>query len=102
MKVYLVILEWATEDSDSIELNIYSAYEKAYQKFNDLIAEEMKPENSWVGELKWKDGTPEDEYIELDYLDRRTDTDETECYWLISDNWNGAYTNISIEIREVL
>ena len=54
MKVYLVKLEWATEDSDSIELNIYSAYEKAYQKFNDLIAEEMKPENSWVGELNGK------------------------------------------------
>lgn len=44
-----------------------------------------------------------DDKIELDFLDRRSDTDETECYWLITDTWDyGVHTFISIEIKEVL
>ena len=102
MKVYLVILEWGKDSEHEVELDIYSTYEKSYQKFNELIAEEKKPEKSWVGDIKWNGDVPDDEHVELDYLDRRNDTDETECYWLISDNCNGAYTYISIQIREVL
>lgn len=102
MKVYLVILEWGKDYEHEVELDIYSTYEKVLPKFNELIAEEKKPEKSWVGDIKWNGDVPDDEHIELDYLDRRNETDETECYWLITDKWNRAYTNISIEIREVL
>ena len=102
-KVYIVKLEWSTEDSNDTELTVYGSYDRAYAKFKDLIAEEMKPENSWVGDLGWKDDIPADDKIELDFLDRRSDTDETECYWLITDTWNfGTHTYISIEIKEVL
>lgn len=102
-KVYIVKLEWSTEDSNDTELTVYGSYDRAYAKFKDLIAEEMKPENSWVGDLEWKDGIPADDKIELDFLDRRNDADETECYWLITDTWNfGTHTFISIEIKEVL
>ena len=84
-------------------ITVYGTHEKAYTKFKELIADEMKPENSWVGELEWKDGVPQDDKVELDFLDRRNDTDETECYWLITDTWNyGVHTFISIEIKEVL
>ena len=102
-KVYIVKLEWSTEDSNDTELTVYGSYDRAYAKFKNLIAEEMKPENSWVGDLEWKDGIPADDKIELDFLDRRNDADETECYWLIADTWNfGTHTFISIEIKEVL
>ena len=79
-KVYIVKLEWSTEDSNSTELTVYGTYDKAYANFKELIADEMKPENSWVGELEWKDGIPADDRIELDFLDRRSETDETERY----------------------
>ena len=102
-KVYIVKLEWSTEDSNDTELTVYGSYDRAYAKFKNLIAKEMKPENSWVGDLEWKDGIPADDKIELDFLDRRNDADETECYWLITDTWNfGTHTFISIEIKEVL
>ena len=102
-KVYIVKLDWSTEDGNDTELTVYGTYDKAYAKFKELIADEMNPENSWVGELEWKDGIPADDKIELDFLDRRNDTDETECYWLITDTWNfGTHTYISIEIKEVL
>ena len=103
MKVYLVKLDWSTEDSNDIELFVCSTYEKAYEKFKELIANEMNPDNSWVGELEWENGVPKDDKIELDFLDRRNDTDETECYWMITDTWDyGVHTFISIELKEVL
>ena len=103
MKVYLVKLDWSTEDSNDVEITIYDTYEKAYAKFKELIADEMNPENSWVGELEWKDGVLQDDKVELDFLDRRNDIDETECYWLITNTWNyGVHTFISIEIKEVI
>ena len=54
MKVYLVKLDWSTEDSNDIELFVCGAYDKAYEKFKELIANEMNPDNSWVGELEWR------------------------------------------------
>ena len=103
MKVYLVKLDWSTEDSNDVELTAYGAYDKAYEKFKELISNEMNPDNSWVGTLEWENDVPKDDKIELDFLDRRNDTDETECYWLISDTWNyNTHTFISIEIKEVL
>lgn len=103
MRVYLVKLDWSTKDSNDIELTVFGTYEKAYTKFKELIEHEKNPDNSWVGELKWENGVPADERIELDFLDRRSDTDETECYWLITDTWDfGVHTYISIEIKEVL
>mgnify|MGYP001771358663 FL=1 len=103
MKVYLVKLDWSTEDGNDIELTVYGTYDKAYENFKELISNEMNPDNSWVGALDWENGVPKDDRIELDFLDRRNDTDETECYWLISDTWNyNTHTFISIEIKEVL
>ena len=102
-KVYIVKLDWSTEDSNDSEITVYGSYDKAYAKFKELIADEMKPENSWVGDLAWENGVPADDKIELDFLDRRSDTDETECYWLITDTWNfGVHTYISIGVKEVL
>lgn len=103
MKVYLVKLDWSTEDNNDVEITVCGTYKKAYAKFKELIADEMNPDNSWVGELEWKDGVPQDGNIELDFLDRRSDTDETECYWMITDTWTyGFHTFISIEIKDVL
>ena len=102
-KVYIVKLDWSTEDCNDVVLTVYGSYEKAYAKFKELIEAEKNPENSWVGELVWKNGVPEGDRIELDFLDRRSDADETECYWLITDTWDfGVHTFISIEIKEVL
>ena len=103
MKVYLVKLDWSTEDSNDVEITVCGTYEKAYEKFKDMIAGEKNPQNSWVGEIKWDNDVPKDDKIEFDFLDRRNDSDETECYWMVTDTWNyGVHTFISIEIKEVL
>lgn len=103
MKVYLVKLDWSTEDSNDVEITVCGTYEKAYEKFKDMIADEKNPQNSWVGEIEWDNDVPTDDKIEFDFLDRRNDSDETECYWMVTDTWNyGVHTFISIEIKEVL
>ena len=103
MKVYLVKLDWSTEDSNDVEITVCGTYEKAYEKFKELIADEKNPQISWVGEIEWDNDVPKDNKIEFDFLDRRSDSDETECYWMITDTWNyGVHTFISIEIKEVL
>lgn len=102
MKVYLIKLDWSTEDSNDIEIYVYGTYENAYKEFRRLIANETDPANSWIGEIEWKDGMPDDQY-NFEFFDRRNDTDETECYWHIRDIWDyNVHTFISIEIKEVL
>ena len=103
MKVYLVKLDWSTEDSNDVEITVCGTYEKAYEKFKDMIADEKNPQNSWVGEIEWDNDVPKDDKIEFDFLDRRNDSDETECYWMVTDTCNyGVHTFITIEIKEVL
>ena len=103
MKVYLVKLDWSTEDSNDVEITVCGTYEKAYEKFKELSADEKNPQNAWVGEIEWDNDVPKDDKIEFDFLDRRNDSDETECYWMVTDTWNyGVHTFISIEIKEVL
>ncbi len=103
MKVYLVKLDWSTEDSNDVKITVCGTYEKAYEKFKEMIADEKNPQNSWVGEIEWDNDVPKDGKIEFDFLDRRSESDETECYWMLTDTWNyGVHTFISIEIKEVL
>lgn len=103
MKVYLVKHDRATDSGGNIELTVFSAYDKAYKKFKKLIAEEQKSEKSLAGKLKWKNGVPRSIRVGFDFLDRRSETDETECYWSITDTRKpGVYTCISIKIKEVL
>lgn len=103
MKVYLVKLDWSTEDSNDVEITVCGTYEKAYEKFKEMIADEKNPQNSWVGEIEWDNDVPKDNKIEFDFLDRRSESDETECYWMVTDTWNyRVHTFISIEIKEVL
>lgn len=103
MKVYLVKRDWSTGSDSNIELTVFSAYDKAYKKFKKLIAEEQKPENSWAGKLKWKNGVPRNNRVGFEFLERRSETDETECYWSITDTRKpGVYTCMSIIIKEVL
>ena len=50
-KVYIVQFDWATPDASSVDLYVYDSYDKAYDKFKELICAERKSENSWVGDI---------------------------------------------------
>ena len=60
----------------------------------------MNPENSWIGELDWKDGQPPKEY---EFLSNEA-YDENQCqYWYLKDNYDTKrYTYIDLLIKKVL
>ena len=71
--------------------------------FKRFIREELKPETFWRRRLKWKNGVPWSHEVCFEFFQRRSDTDETECYWRIAyKGASGFHTFISIEIKEVL
>ncbi|MGN0782841.1 MAG: hypothetical protein ACI4M0_00570 [Christensenellales bacterium] len=90
MKIFIIKLDYSTEDCHDVELHAYHEYDKAYDKFKELICEERKPENSWVGNLDFDDdGEPVSEHYELDHKDNNTC--ESEVWWRVEDKWDGRY-----------
>lgn len=103
MKVYLVKRDRFTEYNKDFEITVYDTYIKAYKLFRRFIKEELKPETFWTRRLKWKNGVPWSHEVCFEFLQRLSDTDETECHWRIANKGaSGFHTFISIEIKEVL
>ena len=89
MRIFIIKLDYSTEEHHDIELFAFQDYDKAYDKFKELILSERQPENSWVGNLDFDDeGEPIGHY-ELDYEDNNTC--ESEVWWRIEDQWDSRY-----------
>ena len=43
MKIFIVKLDWSTEDCHDVELQGFTDYYKAYDVFKELIASERNP-----------------------------------------------------------
>ena len=96
-KVYIVQFDWSTTDAEDIELYVYDSYEKAYDKFKELICAERKPKMSWVGDIEFDDeGYPVDEHYEFSFEDNNSC--ESEVWWHIVDK-NDWYVHSFIDLR---
>ena len=90
MRIFIIKLDYSTEEYHDVELFAFQDYDKAYDKFKELILNERQPENSWVGDLDFDDdGEPVSEHYELDYEDNNTC--ESEVWWRIEDQWDSRY-----------
>ncbi len=102
-KVYIVQFDWSTTDAESVDLFVFGSYDKAYDKFKELICNECNPEMSWVGDIEFDDeGYPVDEErYELEFEDNNSG--ESEVYWHITDrnDWN-MHSFIDLLVKEVL
>ena len=91
--VYVVLFDYSTNDCSGIDLYIFDTYQKALNKFNEIIEQEKQPEMSWVGE-KFKNNT-------LDYeLDTNIEDakDGVELWWNITDR-NDWYFHDFLDLR---
>ena len=50
MKAYLVTLQYSCDNCDGIEIEVYSTYEKALTRFNEIIKVETQPNMSYTAD----------------------------------------------------
>ena len=100
MKVYTVILDWSTEESDDIKIEIFNTYSKAFKRFNERIEEEIL--ESWAKNAFDQNKNLINNYFELDEHIDSDGKQEYECWWDIIDIYNTNYhTNLRLNILEV-
>ena len=89
MKLFIVKLDYSTEDYHDVELHAFQDYYKACDKFKELIVKERKPDNSWVGNLDFDDDGEPIGHYNFEFEDNNSR--ESELWWRIEDKWDGRY-----------
>ena len=93
--VYLITLDWATEDDKGFEFDICSTPKKAFEIFRKRIKAEKNPNKSWVGEEAFAvDGSVNKGYT-LDALEDHTFSQSSR--WCVSDDTNGRFSDIYLK-----
>lgn len=82
MKVYVVSLQFATDDADGVDIEVFGTYDKAVKRFKELIENEKNPEMSWVANA-FENGVLQHGY-ELDSSPEFIDGEEHELWWNIT------------------
>ena len=82
MKIYLVLFQYCTDDCDGVDTQAFSTYEKAVERFNEIIKNEKKTDMSWAGNAFENDKLQKN--YELDCNETFTDGEEHELWWNLS------------------
>ncbi len=100
-KAYLVVFDWSTDDGHDVDIDIFDTYEKAVNRYNEIIENEKNPDMSWAASAFNKKGKLEHNY-ELDELKPDFEK-ETECYWDLTCkvDWY-LHDYLSIRIKEII
>ena len=77
--VYMVEFDWSVENDCNVETELFFDYNKALERYDELIANELDPNLSWVGDLAIKpNGCINKGYTLEQYGDR---TKKENLYW---------------------
>lgn len=99
-KIYMVTFEWSIEDGRDIDIELYSTYSKALEKFNEMINNECNSELSWVGEEAFDENGNLNERFDLN---TNTVIDgENELRWHVFDKSDcNRYSLIDLKIKKI-
>ncbi len=97
MKTYTIVFEWSTDDCNGVDVEVFSTYEKAVDRYNGIIENECDNNISWVGDAFDENGNLKENYT-LDCNEQYTDNEEHELWWRIEkqDDW---YFHDNLELR---
>lgn len=99
--IYLVMLEWMTEDNNGIDDYLYKSYATAKEKYNRLIEDECNADISWVGSEVFDENGEVNEGYKLDCTEE-TDEEQNLC-WRVSDsNSDRRYSVITLTKVEII
>ena len=101
MKVYMVLFDWSTQDDEAVEVELFDTYQKAYNRFKEIIANELVFDISWAAEAFDDNGKVLDGYEFEEHIDS-DGTDEYDCWWNLTDK-NDWYTHdfLDLQVKEV-
>ena len=59
--VFMVMLDWSTTDEDGFQIELFKNYDEAYDRFKEIISEQLK--EFWDGEVNFDiEGDPGEDY----------------------------------------
>ncbi|MDD3832236.1 MAG: hypothetical protein PHW00_06265 [Clostridia bacterium] len=98
MKVYMVLFDWSTSNADdsAIEIELFDSYEKAHNRFEEIIKNEKNPKISWAADAFDEKGKIIDGY-EFDEHDYGHPYD---CWWNLTDK-NDWYRHDFLDLKEL-
>ncbi len=101
MKIYMVMFDWSTQDNSDIEVELFDNYQKAYKRFNEIIANEKVFDISWVADAFDNKGNLLENY-ELDEHIESDGINEFDCWLNITNknDWN-THDFLDLKVMEV-
>lgn len=101
MKIYTIIFDYSTDDTDGVDVELFDTYEKAVNRFNEIIENEKNPDMSWVGDILDENGNIPEDY-EFDRSPDFDDGTEHVLWWNLTDknNWY-RHDFLNLRILEV-
>ena len=99
--VYIVHFDWTTDEESELETYVYADYKDAVKKMKALIANEMNPALSWVGDLAFNSaGKLNKGYHFYEFTDDSTGQD---LFWRVANYENSSfYSFITLKKEKVL
>ncbi len=97
MKAYIIVFEWSTECASGNEVEVYGTYQKALNRFYQIINDEQNPEISWVGDAWDENGNLLENY-ELQCNEQYDDKEEHDHWWYVECK-NNYYLHDHLELR---
>ena len=97
--VYMVEFDWSVEDGCDIETELFATYDKALERYNQLVNEEKNNEDGWVHDVFGPNGTILKGYTFEEYGNKEKQED---LYWsCVMDEWYEYHSIIQLKKLEV-
>lgn len=100
--VYVVMLEWVTDDDQGIDYYIYKNYDGALNKFNGLIIDECDADISWVGSQVFDENGEVNEGFTLECNTNIKQSGNRDLFWKVSDDYGCRFSNITLTKKEII
>ena len=96
-KVFMVQLDWTTDDDNGNDIYLFKDYDKAKEQFYKFVEQEKDPNLSWAHQAF------DETYSEERRYEIETNIDWNQVYelfWDITDTWNYNFRT-HIQLREM-
>lgn len=102
MKVYEIIFNWSIEGDNGTDTFIFSTYEQAKEKLENIIKDENDADISWVGDGVFDENGELNEGYEMNCNPDYPEGEEHDLWWCIWNNDNDKYYDeIYLRIKEL-